>query len=75
MAPDSSGLNPSWRQALAVVYVLESWPEGSQGDVVSQKTEHLKKETAVLDGLTEDSGSYLNEVGFRISNMDGVLIG
>ena len=61
--PDSTGLNPSWRKALSEVYISASWPEGSTADFIFQQIDELKQSTLVLDQLTTDSGSYLNEVG------------
>ena len=60
--PDSTGLNPSWRKALSEVYTLATWPEGSTADFIFQQIDKLKKTTIILDKLTTDSGSYLNEV-------------
>ena len=62
--PDSTGLNPSWRKALSEVYITTSWPDGSTADFISQQIDELKQSTLVLDQLTTDSGSYLNEVIF-----------
>lgn len=59
---DSTGLNPSWRKALSEVYIVASWPEGSTADFIFQQIDELKQSTLVLDQLTTDSGSYLNEV-------------
>ena len=62
--PDSTGLNPSWRKALSEVYFTTSWSDGSTADFISQKIDEFKQSTLVLDKLTTDSGSYLNEVNF-----------
>ena len=62
MDPDSTGLNPSWRKALSEVYVAASWPEGSTADFIFQQIDGMKQSTLILDELTTDSGSYLNEV-------------
>ncbi|KAF8800845.1 FAD-binding domain-containing protein [Phlegmacium glaucopus] len=59
--PDSTGLNPSWRKALSEVYITASWPEGSTADFIFQQIDQLKQSTFILDQLTTDSGSYLNE--------------
>ena len=64
--PDSAGLNPSWRKALSEVYIVASWSEGSTADFISQQIDGLKQSTLVLDQLTTDSGSYLNEVKYTI---------
>ncbi|KAF8157198.1 hypothetical protein B0H34DRAFT_789625 [Crassisporium funariophilum] len=59
--PDSMGLNPSWRKAVAHIYASVSWQEGATGDVIRAAQSSLKKSAAILDTLTTDSGSYLNE--------------
>ena len=64
--PDSTGLNPSWRKALSEVTIVVDWPEGSTADFIFQKIDGFKKSTLVLDQLTTDSGSYLNEVKYTI---------
>jgi hypothetical protein len=55
-------LNPSWRQAIAQVYIAESWGEGADSATILAAREQLKQGTDMLDKLTKDSGSYLNEV-------------
>ena len=60
--PDSMGLNPSWRKAISEVFFSVFWREGSTTDLIFQKIDQLKQSTLVLDQLTTDSGSYLNEV-------------
>ena len=65
--PDSTGLNPSWRKALSEVYIVSSWPDGSTADFIFQQIDKLKQSTLILDRLTTDSGSYLNEV-IKIKN-------
>ncbi|KAF9555544.1 FAD binding domain-containing protein [Agrocybe pediades] len=59
--PSSTGLNPSWRKALAEVYISETWEEGASAATIAQARERLKQNTDVIDKLTTDSGSYLNE--------------
>jgi hypothetical protein len=59
--PDSTGLNPSWRKALSEVYITAYWPEGSTIDFIFQQIDKMKQSTLILDKLTTDSGSYLNE--------------
>jgi hypothetical protein len=60
--PDSMGLNPSWRNAISEVFVAALWREGSTTDFIFQQIDKLKQSTLILDQLTTDSGSYLNEV-------------
>ena len=65
--PDSTGLNPSWRRAISEVVIGMSWDEGSTADFISQQIDQLKQMIIILDKLTTDSGSYLNEVKFIIT--------
>ena len=60
--PESTGLNPSWRKAIAQVFIGETWKEGADSATILAARERLKQGTDVLDKLTKDSGSYLNEV-------------
>ena len=60
--PESTGLNPSWRKAIAEVLTGVSWEEGANSTTILAAIERLKQRTDVLDKLTKDSGSYLNEV-------------
>ena len=60
--PDSTGLNPSWRWAISEVVIGVSWDEGSTADFISQQIDQLKEMILILNELTIDSGSYINEV-------------
>ena len=70
--PDSTGLNPSWRTAIAEVYTAVDWEEGANSTTILAAIEQLQKGTDQLDTLTQDSGSYLNEV--RKINIKHILI-
>ena len=60
--PDSTGLNPSWRNAISEVTIETTWRgDGSVTDF-SQQIDRLKQSTLIIDQLTTDSASYLNEV-------------
>ena len=65
--PDSTGLNPSWRKAATEVYITTVWPEGSTVDFIFQQIDKMKQSILILDELTTDSGSYLNEVNGRVN--------
>ena len=60
--PESTGLNPSWRKAVSEVYITTTWPEGSTVDFIFQNINAMNQSLFILDELTTDSGSYLNEV-------------
>jgi hypothetical protein len=55
-------LNPSWRHSLGEVYVNEGWEDGANATVIRQAVERLQSGTDVLEAVSTDSGSYLNEV-------------
>ncbi|CAA7268663.1 unnamed protein product [Cyclocybe aegerita] len=59
--PSSTGLNPSWRRAIGQFTVGMGWPEGASGSEIRHQRSILKQNTDVLDKITTDSGSYLNE--------------
>ena len=60
--PDSTGLHPSWRSALSEVVTETTWPAECSTTEFSQQIDRLKQSTLILDQLTIDSASYLNEV-------------
>jgi hypothetical protein len=60
--PDSTGLHPSWRSALSEVVIETTWRTDSSTTEFSQQIDQLKQSTLILDQLTTDSASYLNEV-------------
>lgn len=59
--PESTGLNPAWRKTLGEVYVTVGWPAGSPNSIVNLAVESLKNNTEIIDRLSVDSASYLNE--------------
>ncbi|KAF9524364.1 hypothetical protein CPB83DRAFT_897992 [Crepidotus variabilis] len=73
--PSSTGLNPSWRHALAEAYVTESWDDGSNVTVIQQAADNLKKSTDILEGVATDSGSYLNEGSLFERNFKNAFYG
>ena len=66
--PDSAGLNPSWRNALAKVIVEVSMADAPATEGFLQQIDEMKQFALILDQLTPDSGSYLNEVTKKISD-------
>jgi hypothetical protein len=61
VTPSSTGLNPSWRQAVSEVHTTVGWEDGATAEQISQQRGILKNSTNILDKITTDSGSYLNE--------------
>ena len=60
--PESMGLNPAWRKALAHVYIDITWDDGSPTEVINKQIQEMIDRTKILDKLSVDSGSYINEV-------------
>ena len=60
--PESTGLNPAWRNTVAQVYVAESHEEGASAETIRATQQRLVENTAILDTITTDSAAYLNEV-------------
>jgi hypothetical protein len=60
--PDSTGLNPAWRGALAHVVWGESWDEGAPASVIYKARQDVKDFTKVIESLAPGLGSYFNEV-------------
>lgn len=59
--PDSAGLNPAWRNAISEIVIAAATSDSSAADF-SLKIDYMKQSTLILDQLTTDSASYLNEV-------------
>ena len=63
--PDSAGLNPAWRNAISEIVIAASTSDSSTADFFL-KIDYMKQSTLILDQLTTDSASYLNEVTSNI---------
>ncbi|KAJ2935487.1 hypothetical protein H1R20_g1607, partial [Candolleomyces eurysporus] len=63
--PESTGLNPAWRNAVAQVYIGESHEEGASAETIRATQQRLVEGTAILDTITTDSAAYLNEASLH----------
>ena len=59
--PDSTGVNPAWRKALAHVVWGQGWEEGTSASKINQMRAALAKTLGMLSTLT-GSSAYFNEV-------------
>ncbi|KAM6495416.1 hypothetical protein JOM56_008122 [Amanita muscaria] len=59
--PDSSGLNPAWREAVALVITGISWEEGTTSFQINRLRQSAAANLDVLDRVSVDSGTYFNE--------------
>jgi hypothetical protein len=58
--PDSVGVHPDWRKALAVIIVAEWLEEGDSGAGIAEARSRLRAKQDMLTDLGR--GTYLNEV-------------
>ena len=65
--PNSTGLNPAWRKALAYAVTEITWDEGTPSSEINAMRTDFKTSMAKLEGLAPGSGAYLNEVTSSIS--------
>ena len=56
------GLNPAWRDSLALVSVGRSWREGTNLTEIEATRQLLIEDMRILEGIAPESGAYLNEV-------------
>ena len=59
---DSMGLNPVWRNGLALVYLSRTWQEGATLTEIEATRQLLIEDMRILEGIAPESGAYLNEV-------------
>ncbi|KAH6908858.1 FAD binding domain-containing protein [Coprinopsis sp. MPI-PUGE-AT-0042] len=59
--PESTGLNPSWRKAVAEVYIVEGWKDGTPSSEIQRLRQRLVEGTKALDTFSVNSAAYLNE--------------
>jgi hypothetical protein len=60
--PESTGVTPAWRSALAHALFAETWAEGTSLADIEAKRDHMKGNIRVMEAQAPGSGSYLNEV-------------
>lgn len=60
--PDSTGLNPAWRKALAQIGYNTGWAEGASTTEITQLRKQLAQNLKKISDLTPGSGAYFNEV-------------
>ena len=72
--PDSTGVNPAWRKALAHIDWGPTWDEGASASEIDQLRAALAKTLEKLSTLT-GSSAYFNEVPLLICgrNIDAHL--
>jgi len=62
--PESMGLNPVWRNSLVYTTLGTAWQEGTNSTEIEAGRKVLIQEMKIIEGITPESGAYLNEVRF-----------
>jgi hypothetical protein len=60
--PESTGLNPVWRNSLAYTVLSRSWQDGANSTEIAAARELLIRDMKILEAIAPESGAYLNEV-------------
>ncbi len=60
--PESTGLNPVWRNSLVYTIVGTAWEEGANLAEIEARRQHLIQGMKIVEGIAPESGAYLNEV-------------
>jgi len=56
------GLNPAWRNGLALIYISRTWREGADLTEIEAARQLLIEDMKTLEGIAPESGAYFNEV-------------
>ena len=62
MGPDSTGLNPAWRDSLALTALFTTWQDGADLTEIEAARQLLIQDMKIHEGIAPESGAYLNEV-------------
>jgi hypothetical protein len=69
--PESTGLNPAWRNSLVYTTLGTGWKDGANITEIDAARQVLIQDMKILEGIAPDSGAYLNEV--RVSELEFFL--
>ena len=63
--PESTGLNPVWRNSLVYMTLGTVWQDGANSTEIEAARQRLIQDMKILEGIAPESGAYLNEVRVR----------
>jgi len=63
--PESTGLNPVWRNSLVYASTSATWQDGANSTEIDAARQRLIQDMKILEGIAPESGAYLNEVRVR----------
>jgi len=56
------GLNPVWRDSLALTVLLTTWQDGASLTEIEATSQLLIEDMKILEGIAPESGAYFSEV-------------
>jgi len=59
--PESTGLNPAWRNSLVYTILTISWQDGATLAEIQAARQTLIQDMKILEGIAPESGTYVNE--------------
>ncbi|KAG5652218.1 hypothetical protein H0H81_005800 [Sphagnurus paluster] len=60
--PNSTGLNPAWRDAVGHVVFSDAWTEGQSASYINMIRQNLRQKIDIMDKVAPSSAAYFNEV-------------
>jgi hypothetical protein len=72
--PESTGLNPVWRNSLVYTTLGTGWQDGANETAIQAARQGLIQDMKILEGIAPDSGAYLNEVALSRLRLYDVLL-
>jgi len=59
--PNSTGLNPVWRNSLVYTAFGTSWKDGANSTAIEAARQLLIQDMKIVEAIAPESGAYLNE--------------
>ncbi|KDQ63536.1 hypothetical protein JAAARDRAFT_169472 [Jaapia argillacea MUCL 33604] len=73
--PDSTGLNPAWRDAIVHFAMGVGWPDGTLATEIQALRGRVSQALVALNDLAPNSGAYLNEASLYEQNWQYTFFG
>ena len=72
MDPESTGLNPAWRDSLVYMFIIKTWQDGANLTEIEAVHQLFIQDMKILEGIAPESGAYFNEVRIPRSTHDAL---
>ncbi|KAF9458246.1 hypothetical protein BDZ94DRAFT_1284944 [Collybia nuda] len=73
--PETTGLHPDWRKAIALVFFIEGWVDGTPASDIQAARARIRNGLDTLDGLAPGSATYFNEASLYEKNPQKTFFG